>query len=108
MNYERLSPQEHANAAAVGAHGKAAPCDGELVMPVPPGAPPMPTVHPQLGKPTGLWRYHDQSGDLLFMKCRFDPPGEQKEFRPLTVWRNAAGKLYWYWKDVPAPRPFIT
>ena len=73
-------------------------------MPVPDNAPAPPTLHPALGRPTATWAYRDGSGRLLGLVLRFDPPGKEKEFRPLSV-RSFDGKLEWRWGSWPAPRP---
>src|SRR6516162_7142988 len=75
-----------------------------VVMPVPDNAPTPPAVHPTLGKPTATWAYCDASGRWLGLVLRFDPPGKEKEFRPLSV-RSFDGKLEWWWGSWPAPRP---
>jgi hypothetical protein len=79
--------------------------NGECIMPVPAEAPPMPTEHPKLGKPSGRWPYRDAAGRLLFEALRFDPAGVRKIFLPLSLWRDASGTLRWLWESVPAPRP---
>ena len=53
--------------------------------------PPVPTTNPR-------------SRASLFHIARFDPPGERKQFLPLTLWRAPSG-LRWRWKGVPSPRP---
>jgi hypothetical protein len=78
--------------------------DGELVLPVPANAPPMPETQFPLGRPTARWSYRDATGAVLFEVLRFDKADGGKEFRPLTLWRNAQG-LRWRWKSIPAPRP---
>jgi putative DNA primase/helicase len=78
--------------------------DGELVLPVPSDAPPMPETHFALGQPSGRWPYPDATGAPLFWVLRFDKSDGDKEFWPLTLWREAQG-LRWRWKSVPAPRP---
>ena len=78
--------------------------EGELVLPVPADAPPMPEAHFALGRPTARWKYRDAAGAVLFDVLRFDKSDGSKEFRPLTLWRDAQG-LRWRWKSVPAPRP---
>jgi hypothetical protein len=35
---------------------------------------------------------------------RFDT-ADGKQFRPLTLWRDADGKLEWRWESWPSPRP---
>ena len=65
---------------------------------------PMPGTHFELGRPSGRWTYRDAAGAALFEMLRFDKPDGDKEFRPLTLWRDAQG-LRWRWKSVPPPRP---
>lgn len=49
-----------------------------------------------LGRPTGLWPYHNTAGELVGLVCRFGLPGGEKSYRPLTPcqdgWRIAAMK----------------
>jgi putative DNA primase/helicase len=78
--------------------------EGELVLPVPPDAPPMPQTHFTLGWPSAQWCYRDADGSVLFHVLRFDKADGDKEFLPLTLWRHAQG-LSWRWKSVSAPRP---
>ena len=78
--------------------------EGELVLPVPAGAPPLPETHFKLGQPSARWSYRDAAGAPLFWVLRFDKSDRDKEFWPLTLWRDAQG-LRWRWKSVPAPRP---
>lgn len=77
---------------------------GEIVMPVPPDAPPMPTRHPQHGEPVARWIYHNAEGRISFGVYRFEPVGERKQVLPLTLWRDGLGYLRWRWKGAPAPR----
>ena len=77
---------------------------GELVLPVPAAAPPMPETHFVLGQPSARWSYRDAAGAVLFQVLRFDKSDGDKEFRPMTLWREEHG-LRWRWKSVPAPRP---
>jgi uncharacterized protein (DUF927 family) len=81
-----------------------APDDGELVLPVPADAPPVPDAHFDLGRPTQRWSYRDPAGAVLFHILRIDKIDGGKEFWPLTLWRDAQA-LQWRWKSVPAPRP---
>lgn len=53
-----------------------------------------PERHPTLGQPTLRHEYHDAAGRLIFYHCRFDPPGRDKEFRPLAFKEGA-----WRWQD---------
>jgi putative DNA primase/helicase len=78
--------------------------EGELVLPVPPDAPPIPQTHPTLGQPSARWPYCDAGGAPMFWVLRFHKSDGSKEFRPLTVWRDAQG-LHWRWKSVPPPWP---
>lgn len=79
----------------------------QCVMPVPGDALPAPKAHARHGKPSGMWAYRAPDGAVMFYHCRFDPrdEGERKQFSPLTLWRNASGKLSWEWKAPPEPRP---
>jgi putative DNA primase/helicase len=75
------------------------------VVPVPADAPPPPTAHPTLGKPSATWTYPDSAGRVLGYVLRFDLPAG-KEFRTLTLWRPAVGaKPKWRWKSWPPKRP---
>jgi hypothetical protein len=65
--------------------------DGELILPVPVDAPPMPKMHPELGRPTTWWRYRDAAGTMLLAMLRFDKADGSKEFLPLTLWRDPRG-----------------
>ena len=96
-----LRPQERA--ANQSARGKTE-AEGELVSPVPSDAPDPFETHRTLGKPSQTWTYCDASGQTLFYVSRFDPPGERKQFLPLSLWREN-GRLTWRWKAVPEPRP---
>ncbi len=79
------------------------------VMPVPDDAPPPPKAHARHGKPSGMWAYRAPDGTVMFYHCRFDlkQESERKQFSPLTLWRNASGKLSWEWKAPPEPRPLL-
>jgi hypothetical protein len=75
------------------------------VMPVPADAPAPPSKHFKLGKPSATWCYRDAAGAVLGYVVRFDG-AEGKQFRPLTLWRPAAGgKLEWRWESWPPKRP---
>ena len=77
------------------------------LMPIPPDAPEPPAAHSRHGKPAGRWAYTDAAGRLNFLHCRFEPPGERKQFAPLTLWRFPDGRLAWQFKAPPAPRPLL-
>lgn len=74
----------------------------EWVSPVPFEAPKTPAGNLKHGKPSHVWTYRDADGRTLFHHCRFDPKSERKQFAPLTLWRDAAGRLNWQWKWPPA------
>lgn len=75
-----------------------------VACPAPDDAPPPPTDHPKLGRPSQLWIYGDADGRLLGFSCRFDGP-EGKSYRPLTFWRGPRGQSAWRWEAWPTPRP---
>jgi putative DNA primase/helicase len=75
------------------------------VVPVPGDAPPLPAAHPTLGKPSAISTYRGANGAVLGHVLRFDV-AKGKEFRPLTLWRPAAGcKPEWRWESWPPKRP---
>jgi putative DNA primase/helicase len=82
----------------------AAPCARTVVMPVPEDAPTSPVQHPKLGKPTATWCYTDNTDRPLGYVHRYDPT-EGKQFRPVTLWRLAAGGIEWRWESWPPKRP---
>ncbi len=76
------------------------------VVPVPGDAPPVPASHSTLGKPSAIWTYRGSTGAVLGHALRFDGAAEGKQFRPLTLWRPAAGgKPEWRWESWPPKRP---
>ena len=77
---------------------------GELVVPVPPGAPEPPASHIRLGKPIARWTYRNLTGEVLGYVSRFDLPDGGKVFLPLSLRRSVRG-LRWFWKALPVPRP---
>jgi hypothetical protein len=77
-----------------------------LVCPVPADAPALPARHPELGKPANTWPYIDGDGNALGYVLRFEDRAGGKQFRPLTLWRPAAGGTpQWRWQSWPSPRP---
>ena len=83
----------------------ARPAKGAVVMPVPADAPAPPGAHPVLGSASATWPYTNATGTVLGYVLRFDGAGG-KEFRPLTLWRSAAGrKPEWRWESWPLKRP---
>jgi putative DNA primase/helicase len=75
-----------------------------IVLPVPAGVLAPPSEHPKLGKPSAIWAYADAGGNVLGYVHRYDGV-DGKEFRPVTLWRSAAGKLQWCWESWPVRRP---
>ena len=74
-----------------------------VMMPVPTEAPAPPQRHPTLGQPILAWTYTDTAGRVLGYVHRYE---KRKQFRPLTLWRHAAGSaLEWRWKSWPPKRP---
>jgi hypothetical protein len=82
------------------AHGSGA--ERDTWAPILPAPHPLPETirHPRLGTPSATWHYRDADGALLFVVCRFDPPGERKEILPLSC-----GADGWRWRAPPEPRP---
>jgi len=59
--------------------------------------------HIDYGEPSVKYTYRDESGDVLFFVCRYDPAGERKQFIPFSY--TSAGN--WVRKMWPAPRPLF-
>lgn len=103
---------KRATNAAMKVAGIAAPPKAEkpqwnALLPVPEDAPEPCAAHPKHGKPSMVWKYRDEAGQLLCLVYRFEPKaeGERKQFFPLTYCRNDAGKREWRWQGLPDPRP---
>src|SRR5262252_7530886 len=76
-------------------------------VPVPADAPPPPTRHPTLGRPTETYTYHAADGQVNGYVLRFDHGGG-KEFRPLTFCRHPGGIFRdWRWTTWHKPRPLF-
>lgn len=99
---ESIQPSRPAKVVALPVKDAAA---GEIVQPVPPDAPPMPSRHPVHGAHVAEWFYRDADGNVLFAIRRFEPVGERKQILPLSLWREPSGEMCWRWKGSPAPRP---
>lgn len=56
-------------------------------------------VHPEMGTPNIIYRYHDATGNLVGAVCRWEVDGE-KSILPATPGANG-----WRWKAMPQPRP---
>lgn len=88
-----------------GAAGGKAADPWRVVYPVPDDAPPAPQQHYRHGKPVRVDTYRDFDGRLLGYVWRFDLAAGGKEFAPLTLCDNGAGRREWRWKAWPEPRP---
>jgi putative DNA primase/helicase len=76
------------------------------ILPVPGDAPPAPSRHRRLGKPSRRWIYRNAVGELLGYVLRFDQPDGGKEILPVTYCENMATRAReWRFKAWPAPRP---
>ena len=75
------------------------------IVPVPVDAPAPPAGHPVRGKPAASFVYHDATGAVLGIICRFPEPDGGKVYLPLSFCKNTAGKAEWRWKGFPEPRP---
>jgi putative DNA primase/helicase len=83
-----------------------------LCLPVPEDAPPPPETYilnEKTLKPSFVYKYNDQNGDLLCLMYRFNPSVanglKKKEIRPFTCWRLKNGTLKWESKHMPDKRP---
>jgi putative DNA primase/helicase len=101
MNNDPFAPVSKTRPKSISARR---PVATAVVAPVPSDAPPAPTRHPLLGKPSARWTYTDSRGELLGHVLRFDS-AKGKEFRPLTLWRDASHQLGWRWMSWPFDRP---
>jgi putative DNA primase/helicase len=104
LRYRPLSGAELSGDIPIDENSDAPQDDVVLISPVPIEAPELPATHPTYGSPAGGWAYRDAAGAILYWVFRFDPPGIRKQFSPLTLWRKGE-RLFWEWKNVPAPRP---
>ena len=71
---------------------------GDHLAPAPDDAPDLPAQWKGLGAPAKAWCYRDSAGRVLRWVLRFEKTtgGEvEKDIRPATLWRDAAGKLAW-------------
>jgi putative DNA primase/helicase len=76
------------------------------VVPVPTNAPPPPSAHPTLGKPSATWTYTDGTGAVLGYVLRFDTTAGEKVFRPVTYMKPSTGSVpAWRWESWPPKRP---
>ncbi|OXE35658.1 MAG: hypothetical protein CGW95_12535, partial [Phenylobacterium zucineum] len=79
--------------------------DGEHVAPAPDDAPALPTQWKGLGEPVAAWCFRDAAGRVLRWTLRLEKTTGEKDIRPATLWRDAAGKLAWCLKGEPGSRP---
>lgn len=82
---------------------------GVCVMPVPDDALLPPASHSRHGKPSHRYAYTTAAGLVNFYHDRYEPktPDDRKQFSPLTLWRNKAGRLEWKFKAPPDLRPLF-
>jgi len=94
-----------ASAASSGSSGKKSNT-WRALLPVPEDAPAAPRQHPELGKPTFIWLYDNDAGQLLGYTHRYDTD-KGKEFRPLTFATrgDGSGKAEWRWQSWAPKRP---
>lgn len=76
-----------------------------VIMPVPDDAPAPPAKHPKLGASVRRWEYRDAAGRLLFLVCRHEGKGGEKEIRPLVFAEHRRRGKQWRWHGFPKPRP---
>lgn len=89
---------------------KSASNDADVcVMPVPDDAPAPPASHSRHGKPSQRYAYTTQTAQVNFYHDRYEPKNvdDRKQFAPLTLWRNKAGRLEWKFKAPPDLRPLF-
>ncbi|MBI4997282.1 MAG: DUF927 domain-containing protein [Rhodocyclales bacterium] len=82
--------------------------DWSCIMPIPSDAPAAPKAHSKHGKPSTVYPYINEAGEPTGFVYRWDaapPEHPKKEFAPLTLWRNSAGRMEWRFKHWPPPRP---
>ncbi len=80
-------------------------------VPVPERATPMDFRHPERGKPSRVWPYHDAEGRLVGYVCRWDFTDANgkpdKLVLPVTFCDLGGGARGWRAKGIPAPRPLF-
>jgi putative DNA primase/helicase len=80
--------------------------DWEPILPVPTIAGAYPVAHPVRGKPTMVWQYRDQEGQLLGIVARFTTSDGGKEIIPCVYAKHAkTGACKWHWISFRDPRP---
>lgn len=76
------------------------------ITPVPSDAPSPKERHSKLGKPSKVWTYRDETGQVLFYVNRFNQGDGRKEIRPLSYCHNEeAGVSDWRWQGPNKPWP---
>lgn len=73
------------------------------ILPVPVDAPEPPMEHYRHGRPSRVWAYPNEDGELLGYVCRFETPSG-KETLPLVFATNDTYSE-WRWQGFPKPRP---
>ena len=102
MTGDPFKPLSETQSAQVAKHPRKP--SRQVVVPVPPDAPPPPVEHPKLGKPVAIWAYRDANSGVAGYVHRYDT-GDSKSFRPLVLFTDLSGKLEWRWASWPKPRP---
>jgi hypothetical protein len=107
-----LWPDNAANArAASKSQGRETDEDYEFVSPVPSNSPDPNITAEFLANRFGAtdavrFDYRNAKGEPLFHVYRFEPPGKDKEIRPLSLWRDRVSRnLRWRFKWPPRPLP---
>jgi putative DNA primase/helicase len=62
-------------------------------------------LHYRYGKPSKMWEYLDEKGDLIGYVCRFDFKQGGKDVLPYIYAQNQDGVREWRWMGFPQPRP---
>jgi hypothetical protein len=71
-----------------------------VICPVPSSADLHECVHPVHGRPSRVWQYENQNGELMGYVARYDPPNERKQIVPWTYTPEGWSAGQW-----PEPRP---
>lgn len=75
------------------------------ILPVPDDAPAPDFNHYLHGDPSATWTYRDAAGKVLFYVCRYDPPGEHKQYSPVTFCQKEGKRPLWRFKKATDPQP---
>lgn len=75
------------------------------IVPVPDDAAPIGKTFSKLRKPSGMWEYRDEQGELLCIVARFDRGNGEKSVLPYTYCQHRDGDQMWRQQALPVPRP---